>query len=381
MTPSLQHVLSATLADAVDRSIVPGALALVVEPDGPHAAALAGRRRVDEPEPVTEDTVFAIASLTKPLTAVAVLQLVERGALALDQDVASLLAPYGGLKVLEGFDGDRPVLRTPCRSATVRELMTHTAGHGYWFCNDDILRLGLPDSFSGRRAMLDAPLVADPGQRWEYGTSYDWLGQVVEAVSGRPLDKYLSEHVFAPLGMRDTTFRPTAEQARRLMPVHDRTPDGGLRPSEIALPHDPELAAGGHGAFSTGRDYARFLTTLLRDGEGVLRPETVELMFSDHLGGIALPELVPSAVPQLTNDMPSLPFRQGFGLGVQLLLEDVPGMRRAGAGFWAGLFNSYFWVDRAAGLAGVLLTQVLPFFDEPILSTFAAIEQAAYRQP
>jgi methyl acetate hydrolase len=388
VTPTVQNELSATLADAVDRSVVPGAIAVIAGPDGPRGTAVAGRRRVEEPEPLAAGTLFAIASMTKPLTAVAVLQLVERGELALDAEVASLLSAYGDLRLLERFDGIRPVLRKPRRSATVRELLTHTAGHAYWFCSTDALRFGqltgLPDPFSGRRVMLDAPVVADPGQRWEYGTSYDWLGQLVEAVSGHTLDTYLSEHVFAPLGMRDTTFRPTAEQLRRLMPVHDRIADGGLRPSAVALPSAPEIAAGGHGAFSTAHDYARFLTALLRDGEldgaRVLRPETVELMFSDHLNGLPLPTLVRSAVPHLSNDMPSLPFRQGFGLGLQLLLEDVPAMRTAGSGFWAGLFNSYFWIDRAAGLAGVLLTQVLPFFDEQILSTFAAVEQAAYRE-
>lgn len=387
MTSTSQSALSETLSDAVDRAVVPGAVAVIVGPDGPRVAAAAGRRRIDLADPVTTDSVFAIASMTKPLTAIAVLQLLERGALALEQEVSSVLPAYGALRVLECFDGDHPVLRTPSRSATVRELLTHTAGHAYWFCNTAALRFGqlnrLPDPFSGRRAMLDAPLVADPGQRWEYGTSYDWLGQLVEAVTGRPLDAYLSEHVFAPLGMRDTTFRPNTEQQRRLMPVHDRTGDGGLRPSTVALPPDPQIAAGGHGAFSTGHDFARFLMALLRDGEldgaRVLAPESVEQMFSNHLSGIALPALVPSAVAHLSNDMASLPFRQGFGLGVQLLLEDVPGMRTAGAGFWAGLFNSYFWVDRSAGVAGALLTQVLPFFDDAILATFSAVEQAAYR--
>jgi methyl acetate hydrolase len=389
VTSTTQTALREALADAVERSVVPGAVAVLVGPGGPRAIAAAGRRRIDAPEPVAADTVFAVASMTKPLTAAAVLQLIERGALGIDQDVSSILPAYGGLRVLEGFDAGEPLLRRPRRSATVRELLTHTAGHAYWFCNEDILRFsalnGLPEPFSGRRAMLDAPLVADPGQRWEYGTSFDWLGQVVEAVSGRALDAYLSEHVFAPLGMRDTTFRPSAEQRGRLMPVYDRARDGGLRPSAVALPADPEIAAGGHGVFSTGHDYARFLTALLRDGEldgvRVLAPESVELMFSDHLDGVPLPALVPSAVPRLTNDMPSLPVRQGFGLGVQLVLEDVPGMRTAGAGFWAGLFNSYFWVDRGAGVGGALLTQLLPFFDEAILSTFGAIEQAAYRRP
>jgi CubicO group peptidase (beta-lactamase class C family) len=229
--------------------------------------------------------------------------------------------------------------------------------------------------------MLDVPLVIDPGTRFEYGTSTDWLGQVIEAASGQDLATYCEEHVFAPLGMEDTTFRPTDEQRARMMGMHFRTPDGGL----VAVPFPaaaPEFWSAGGGACGTGPDYLRFMRALLRggelDGERVLRAETVELAFSDHLGGAPLPSVIPSAIPELTNDIQFLPVTQGFGLGFHLILEDIPGMRRAGSGDWAGLFNCYFWIDRAAGVTGALLTQVLPFFDAQIVEAVAGFEQAVY---
>ncbi len=138
----------------------------------------------------------------------------------------------------------------------------------------------------------------------------------------------------------------------------------------------------GHGAFGTARDYGQFTAALLGDGEldgaRILHPETVELMFSDQLRGISLPEVMKSAIPELSNDVPSPPFSQSWGLGLHLFTEDLPGMRRAGSGDWAGLCNCYFWIDRASGIAVTFLTQVLPFYDEGVVQTALAIEQAIY---
>jgi methyl acetate hydrolase len=205
---------------------------------------------------------------------------------------------------------------------------------------------------------------------------------VVEAVTDQKLDEYLDREVFAPLGMTDTTFSPTEAQGERLMAVHARTPDGGLVASDIEIFEEPELAFGGEGAYATAGDYMRFLRTLLRggelDGARILEPETVALMFTDHLGGVQLPEVMRSAIPELTNDVPSLPFRQGWGLGLHLLLEDVPGMRNAGSGDWAGLFNSYFWIDPVTGVTAAIFTQLLPFFDERMVETLLQFEQDVY---
>jgi CubicO group peptidase (beta-lactamase class C family) len=240
----------------------------------------------------------------------------------------------------------------------------------------------LPASLDGVKASLEGPLIADPGTRWEYGVNTDWLGRVVEEVSGQTLDAYLAANMFEPLDMSDTTFMPDRDQRSRLMPIRARAGADSFVPSEIDLPPAPEFMAAGHGLYATARDYTRFMRALLcggaLDGARILRAETVDLMFSDSLGGIALPEFMPSAVPELTNDVTSPPFRQTWGLGLHVTLEDVPGMRRAGTGDWAGLFNSYFWIDRRAGVAAVMLTQVLPFFDAGAVETMLALETAVY---
>jgi CubicO group peptidase (beta-lactamase class C family) len=231
-------------------------------------------------------------------------------------------------------------------------------------------------------ASLTVPLIADPGATWTYGTSTDWLGQVIEQVSGQDLAAYLAERLFGPLGMSDTTFTPSDEQRARLMAVHARTPDGGLALSDFDLPRVPEFFAGGHGAYGTARDYARFMAMLLAGGdlggERILRPESVELMFKDSLDGARMPNGSRTAMPRLTNDLPALPYAHTFGLGLHVFTEDLPGMRRAGSGDWSGLCNCYYWIDRDSGLAGALLTQVLPFHDTEVLEAVIRSELTIY---
>lgn len=375
------------LGRAVEDRALPGVVALVGDRDGVLYEGAFGLLNIDGEEPVRADTIFAIMSMTKAFTSVSALQLIEQGVLELQQPVADILPAFGELQVLEGFDGDTPRLRPPARQATIRNLLTHTSGLGYSFLNTDVLRYhqltGTPDPTSGRLAMLEVPLIADPGERWEYGTSTDWLGQVVEAASGKDLASYCSEHIFAPLGMVDSTFSPDDQQAARMMALHFRLPDGGLVQQSLDFP-EPEFASGGGGACATGPDYMRFMRTLLRggelDGERVLRPETVELAFSDHLDGAVMPDGMTASIPELSNDVPGLPFAEGWGLGFRLVLEDMPGMRRAGTGDWGGLFNCNYWIDRTVGVAGVLLTQVLPFYDAPIVEAAAGFEQAVYAE-
>jgi methyl acetate hydrolase len=230
--------------------------------------------------------------------------------------------------------------------------------------------------------MLRMPLVADPGTRWEYGTSTDWLGQIVEAVSGQDLASYCRQHIFGPLGMADATFSPTDEQRRRMLLVHARTSDRDLVPAPVDLPAEPEIWSGGLGAFATAADYLRFMRALLRggelDGERVLHRETVELAFTDHLQGARLPAVVYSAVRELSNDIPSLPLAQGWGLGFHLALTDVPGMRRAGSADWAGISNCCFWIDPAAGVCAAFMTQVLPAYDARAADIAVRFERAVY---
>lgn len=378
--------VDAGLADAIASGALPGVVAVVVGPEGVRHTFAGGRLSVDGGADVTADTMFRLASMTKAVASVAALQLVEAGRLELDAEVASILPEHGELQVLDGFDGDTPRLRAPASRATVRQLMNHTAGHTYHFANTPTVRYlevtGTPNVLTGDVAALHAPLVADPGTTWEYGTNTDWLGKVVEAVSGQDLKAYLQEHILDPLGMTDTTFSPGAEQRERMMAVHHRTPDGSLVAGPVDLNADPGWWAGGHGLHGTAGDYGRFVAALLGggelDGTRILGEETLRLMFDNSLGDIALPELMKSADPDLMNDVPTMPWKQGWGLGLHLTLEDLPGMRSAGTGDWAGLFNSYYWIDRSAGVGGVVLTQVLPFFDEGVVTAAVGFEMGVY---
>jgi CubicO group peptidase (beta-lactamase class C family) len=264
--------------------------------------------------------------------------------------------------------------------------MTHISGHGYWFSNAALARYrqvtGLADITIGQLAALSAPLIADPGMRWEYGISTDWLGQVIEAVSGQDLGTYMAVHVLGPLKMLDTSFAPSDGQRVRLMALHDRTAAQGLAPSQLVPPVAPEFHAGGQGLYATASDYARFMRAILRggelDGARVLSADSIELASSDQLNGLALPEFIGTQAPSLMNDVTALPLAQSWGLGFQLLLEGAPGLRRPGSGFWQGLFNTYFWIDRDEGLAAAIMTQLLPFFDAAVLETVTAFESVLY---
>ena len=378
--------IDALLGAAEANGALPGVVAVAGDRDGTLYEGAFGQLSVDDPRPVQPDTTFLIASMTKALASVAALQLVEQGQLSLEQPVAEVVPAFGDLQVLDGFDGDTPRLRPPVRQATIHNLLTHTSGLAYHFTHPELLRYhqvtGLADATTGTRAVLEAPLIADPGTMWQYGTSIDWLGQVIEAASGQDLNAYCTEHIFAPLSMDQTTFVLTGELEQRLMQIHSRGAEGGLAISEFTVPRDPEYYSGGGGALSTGPDYLRFMRAMLRggelDGERILGAETVELAFSDHLDGLSLPEVMVSTAPELSNDVPAMPFKQGFGYGFHLVLEDIPGMRQTGTGDWAGLFNCYYWIDPASGVAGAFLTQVLPFFDAKVVETALGFEAAVY---
>ncbi len=368
--------IQALLDDAVSKGAVHGIAATVVSRDGPlfdYAAGEAGPQ-----------TMFRNASMTKAVATTAALQFVEKGQLSLDATVESILPEFGQLQVLEGFDGDKPLLRAPASAATVRQLMTHSAGLGYFFLNEKLLRYheltGEPNPLSGLKRSLLVPLVRDPGTAWEYGTNTDWLGLIVEKLSGQTLGSYLKQHVYGPLRMRDSTFAPSDEQRARLLRVAQRQPDGTLAASALDLPPTSEWDASGHGSYGTVQDYGRFVQAWLDEGAGILEAATVKMALENHLAHIRLPELIKSTLPALSNDVPAAPVPQSWGLGFHLTLADVPGMRSSGTADWAGVFNTYYWIDRSKGVGAVLMTQVLPFFDMPVVETLIGFEAAVYQQ-
>jgi methyl acetate hydrolase len=368
------------LSDAVAGGTAHGVVAMVVDRDGILYEGAAGD--------AGPETMFRNASMTKAVATTGALQLVEQERLSLHQTVESVLPEFGELQVIEGFDGDRPVLRPPSSKATIRQLMTHTAGLGYFFLNERLFRygpaMGLPSPLEGLKVSLSAPLIADPATIWEYGVNADWLGLVLERLTGQTLGVYLDEHVYGPLGMTDSTFHPSDEQRARLLPIRMRAADGTLQPTELDLALEPEWDAAGHGSYGTARDYARFIRAWLNDGEldgnRILSASMVTTAFEDHIEGIPLPELTRSCIPELSNDVPALPVPQGWGLGFHLVKDDIPGMRSAGTGDWAGIFNTYYWIDRAAGVGAVVMTQILPFYDAKIVEALLGFELGVYAE-
>ncbi|MDP9436662.1 MAG: beta-lactamase family protein [Actinomycetota bacterium] len=360
-------------------------MVLAADDTGVVAESAAGPRATAGDEPVTPDDVFRIASMTKPATTAAALRLWERGELDLAAPVSAYLPAYGELPVLEAFDGDEPRLRPSAAPGTVHQLLTHTSGHGYMFWDADVLRwqrvTGTPDITTGRLAAFSTPLVADPGTRFEYGISTDWLGRVVEAVGGAPLDVCLAREVLEPLGMADTGFAPTAAQRARLVPLHRRRGDAPWTATEIDWPQEPEFWSGGHGLYSTPRDYLVFQRMLLGGGAlgdvRLLRADTVAAAFADQLGGLSVPPLVRTAHPPSSCDWAPGPGHT-WGHGLLVNTVDQPGRRAAGSGGWAGIQNTHFWVDPARRLTGALYTQCLPFLTPAVVQLYEDVERALY---
>ena len=378
--------LDAVLRNAVESGAVPNVVGIAANRSGVIYSGAAGPRKVGEAGEVGVDSVFWIASMTKMVTTVAALQLREERKLDFDAPVATYLPEWDKLQVLDGFDGDTPRLRAPKSTASVANLVTHTTGATYWFWNADTVRYeeltGQPNVVTGTLAALHAPLVADPGSRFEYGTNTDFLGRVVEAASGVNLKDYFAQHITGPLGMVDTGFVPRADQSDRRVTLHAPDGSGGWVPTDFALPTEPEYWTGGHGLYSTPQDYLRFQQMLLHggtfNGAHVLSPDSVADAFVNHIGDLNVPEVIPTAFPMHSADFVAGPNRKwGWGLLINTL--DQPGMRGAGSGAWAGLGNTHFWVDPKNGIAGAIYSQFFPFVTPDSMQVYADFERGVYR--
>jgi methyl acetate hydrolase len=381
VTTSIDDVLQA----AVGQGAVPGVVAMAANEDGPIYEGAAGLRSADAADPITADTMMRIASMTKMVTTTAALQLAEQGSLDLDAPVDSYRPEFAELQVLDGFDGDTPRLRPPASRATVRHLVTHTSGLAYWFWDANIDKYeqatGIANVLPGTADMFQAPLMFDPGARYEYGINVDWLGRVVEAISGQPLDAYLAEHITGPLGMTNTTGRMTAEQRANSTPIHVRGEDGTWIATDIDWAQQPEYWGGGHFLYSTPRDYLQFQRMLLGRGSlgdvRILAEATVAEAFANQIGSLDFPSSIATAHPELSADVNLGPGLK-WGLGLLLNTAQQPGMRAVGSGAWAGLFNTHFWVDPASGITAAIYSQLLPFADGPALQLYVDYEQALY---
>jgi methyl acetate hydrolase len=379
--------LDSTLSQAVAAKRIPGVAAIAATDRGVLYQGAFGHRELGKPAPMTLDTVVWIASMTKAITASAAMQLVERGKLSLDRPAAEVVPQVGAARVLEGFDdAGKPRLRAPKRPITLRHLLTHTAGFSYEIWSPAIARFqevtGTPGITTCLNAALGTPLLFDPGEKWDYGINIDWAGKMVEAVSGQRLDRYLQDHLLGPLGMKDTSFTLSASQRERLSAVHQRAEDGSLAPIEFGLPAEPEFYMGGGGLYGTVVDYLRFCRMIVNGGthEGarVLQKSTVDLMAQNHIGALEVGPLK-SAIPPLSRDVELFPgMSKKWGLSFLINTQPVPGGRSANSLAWAGLANTYFWIDRAKRVCGVFASQLLPFCDETAIELLGAFETAVY---
>lgn len=386
---SEQMGIDQVLRKPIEAGLIPGMVALAADDRGVFYHGAFGRRAVDKPEPMTLDTVFRIASMTKAVTGAAAMQLVEQGRIGLDQPMGEVLPVVREVQVLEGFDAaGKPRLREPKRPVTLRHLLTHTSGYGYDIFNAELGRYveaaGLPSIVTCRNDALRVPLLFDPGTGWEYGIGIDLAGKVVEAVTGQDLEAYFRRHLFEPLRMRDTSFLLRDDMAARLVATHARGPDGKPVPIGFEFPQDADFHMGGGGLFSTASDYLAFTRMLLAggtlDGAEVLKPETVKWMGQNAIGDLDVP-LLRSSNPALALEVEMFPGQvKKWGLSFLINTGDVEGARAAGSLAWAGVHNTFFWIDPTRRVAAVLLMQILPANDPHVLETLVAFEQAVYAE-
>ncbi len=367
---------------AFEAARLPGAVGIIVDRDGVRFSSALGVTDVDSRTPVAEDTPFQIASMTKALATVAAMQQVEAGRLSLDAPIGDVLPDLKDAQVLTGFDSaGKPQLRPAARPITLRHLLTHTAGYGYFFIHPELLQyfaaVGMP--VPGSLNAIRTPLLFDPGDRWEYSVAIDWAGLAVEAVTGSTLGDYMDEHVFAPLGMTGTAFHAALPEGAAK--VHVRGEDGALKVQPTFLGGGEYHNAGG-GLIGTASDYARFVRAMLRggelDGNRVLQADTVAEMSRNQVAPLRA-GFMGSAMPNLAQPYDTFPDQHtGWGLGFLINPEAGPNGRSPGSLAWAGIFNSYYWIDPASGVGGVMMSQLSPFGDPGALACFGALERMAY---
>ncbi|MDE2332959.1 MAG: beta-lactamase family protein [Rhodospirillales bacterium] len=357
------------LGAALAAAPVPGICGLVARRDGVLWQGAAGTASV-------QSRAF-LASMSKAVTSVAALVLVQQGRLALDEPVGRWVDELAAPQVLEGFDtAGEPRLRAARVPITLRHLLTHTAGFGYPFFNEKLLH------FSRLRPPRRPVALFDAGTQWEYGINTDWVAKAVASAAGLAFEDVVRQTVLEPLGMSSTGYAFPDDR----LAVHARQDDGSLAAVDHQPPRNREFFQGGAGLCGSAPDYARFLRMLLGGGElektRVLQPEMVELLFTDQLPTIR-PGLVAGPMrpvqPEITlatEIFPGMP--AGWSLAGAINPAPLPTGRAAGSLSWAGIANTYFWADRSRDLAGVLLMQFYPFGDPVALATLTAFETAAY---
>ena len=369
-----------TLRSGSAQRKIPAAVGMAVGESGILYSGAFGTRDSTGP-PVNADAIFSIASMTKPITTVAALQLVEQGKLTLDEPVSKYLPQLGTLEVLEGFDADgKPRLRPARTPVTLKHLLTHTSGICYDIWEPEMFRYasqakgGVPDP---------PPLMFEPGTRWQYGMGVDWAGRLIEKLSGMNLEEYFQARILGPLDMRDTSYLIPASKFDRLVSSYARQADGSLQQNPRVAPRAPKEFGGGGGLYSTAGDYVKFMQMILRKGRGpnhdrILQAKTVESMETNQIG-TATAGKMKSFRPNFSSDVDMQPgAAEKWGLGFLINTTAYDGGRSAGSLAWAGLFNTFFWIDPKRSMCAVLMMQFLPFVDREAVGLLGDFERAVY---
>ena len=369
------------MRDAVARKEVAGVVVMAADRNRVIYQGAFGVADIAEGRPLRVDALFRIASMTKAITSTAAMQLVEQGRFAIEDPVEKYLPEFAKLSVLESFDAATGAyrLRPATKAVTVRHLLTHTSGLGYPF-TDPTTRDFKPRAGEEYRV---GPLVFEPGERWLYGTSTDWVGRLVERMSDQSLEDYFRQHVFTPLGMVDTFYFVPKEKEARLVTVNRRIADGSIARESVQPPTSGFTPIGGGGLSSTAHDYLRFTRALLNggelDGARILSAGTVALMGQNHIGALGVPAQK-TAIPERSDDFSFIAHgRDKWGLGFLITADAVPGKRSAGSLSWGGINNTYYWLDPTRGITGVILTQFLPFADRKALALYDVFERGVYQ--
>ena len=388
----LKSTLDTVLAQTTQRhGGAPGVVAMATDRNGNFYQGAAGTRELGKDSPMATDSVFAIFSTTKAMTGVCIMQLVEEGKISLADPAGRYAPEIDELQVLDGFDAaGQPRTRAPKRAITVNDLMLHTSGLCYEFFSADDLKYrtakGIPTVVSSSFDSIRTVLLHDPGAAWTYGANIDWLGRIVEQQRGQRLGAVMKERIFDPLGMQDIGFQMSDSMKARRVTIHDRAADGKLTPlPDLALPDPPPMDMGGHGLYATVGEYMKFIRMVLNDGTGahgrVLQAETVRQMAQDGLAAMGLSVGGwTTSIPSLSNTGEFFPgLDKGWAYTFMTNREPAPTGRSANSLMWAGLANSYYWIDRSSGIGGYWATQIQPFQDCASYPGFVEFETAVYQ--
>ena len=375
--------LSHELGGAVSRGDTPGVVGLVVGRDGVLYEGAAGKLDVGHGTAMPVNAIFSIASMTKPVTSVAIMMLFEEGKLKLDDPVSKYLTGFDNLRVITKFNEKDATYETrPAKRAlTIRHLLTHTSGIGYGFTNPIEHRL----TQETKKGEWELPLLSDPGDKWNYSASTRVLGMIVEKITGEPLEGWYQQHIFKPLGMVDTSYAvPTAKQSR--VPMQYSRINSVLKEQPRApIPATPTAPFRGDGGlYSTAQDYGKFVRMMLNGGSlgsaKILSQSSVKMMGENQIGSIFV-ELQPDADKLRTKPFPLGAGHDKFGLGFQIASNDpqYAKFRSPGSMSWAGIFNTEFWIDPVKHIGGVQMMQVLPFYDDGAIRTLRGFEEQVYQ--